>query len=325
MGIDAEKLDTEADAEYARLMGQPEPQAPATQDKPDGFEPPAEPATAAPEVPQPEATVTPEPVADPQQPPAPEGNENWQDKYNKAEESRKNAHALMTQATQKAADLERSNQDMQQQLATLQAQVNLLSQQSPQPQGAQPASQQGQTDQFQELREDYEELAPVFNTLDEAQKRNQALEQRLAAIEQQSQQQEQSSAQQQFWNEVKRTHPDVEQVSASADFKGWFMRQPPDIQEMSRVSPTGAAYVMSRYKQSAGLQTQAPTNTPPSKMQQAQQLTEPQVRSQSQPHTKGHTPRLTPEQIAALPQAEFEKNEAEYDAMMSYWLKQGGS
>lgn len=186
------------------------------------------------------------------------------------------------------------------------------------------ASPDANTNQFKALREDYEELAPVFNKLDEEAKRNQALAQRLNTIEQQRQQHEQSSAQQQFWNEVKKTHPDVEQVSASQDFMGWFMRQPPDIQEVSRVSPTGAAYVMTRYKQAAGLQTQTPTNTPPNRMQQAQQLAEPQVRSQSKPTTQGTVPSLTPEQIAALPQAEFEKNEAKYDEMLNYWAKNGG-
>ncbi len=230
MGIDAEQLDKEADADFARMMGQ------------------AEPAEAPTQAPAPAEDVPPPPAAEPepsQEAPAPTGSEDWQDKFNKAEESRKNAHALMTQATQKAADLERSNQEMQQQLGQLQMQVNQLSQQPP----AQAAPSQPDTDQFSELREDYEELNPVFNQLDEATRRNQALEQRLAAIEQARQQQEQISEAEQFWNEVRQVHSDVDQIAASPDFQGWFARQSPGIQQMSKVSPEGAAHVMTLYKQ----------------------------------------------------------------------------
>ncbi len=307
MAIDADKLDQEADAEYARLMGM-EPQAPVSQqeqDKQDDQNP------AADDVPPPPSPVEPEALTEP---PAPASGDDWQDKYTKAEESRKNAHALMTQATQKAADLERSNSELQQQMATLQAQVNLLSQQQAAPQ---PVTQ-APTDQFQELREDYQELGPVFSTLDEAQKKNQALEQRLAAIEQARQQQEKQQAEQAFWAEVEKTHPDVRQVAASTDFQGWFSRQNAGIKELSQVNPTGAATVMTLYKQSAGL------HSPSQKIEQAQQLSEPQVRSHSRPQTQGRQPALTPEQIAALPQKEYEKNEEKYDEMLAYWMKQGG-
>ncbi len=307
MAIDADKLDQEADAEYARLMGM-EPQAPVSpqeQDKQDDQNP------AADDVPPPPSPVEPEALTEP---PAPASGDDWQDKYTKAEESRKNAHALMTQATQKAADLERSNSELQQQMATLQAQVSLLSQQQAAPQ---PATQ-APTDQFQELREDYKELGPVFSTLDEAQKKNQALEQRLAAIEQARQQQEKQQAEQAFWAEVEKTHPDVRQVAASTDFQGWFSRQNAGIKELSQVNQTGAATVMTLYKQSAGL------HAPSQKIEQAQQLSEPQVRSHSRPQTQGRQPALTPEQIAALPQKEYEKNEEKYDEMLAYWMKQGG-
>lgn len=201
MGIDAEKLDAETDAEFAKLMGQPEAAPePDSQDKPQK-------APAADDVPPPETVTEPElPVQ--QGMPAPDGNDDWQDKYLKAEESRKNAHALMTQATQNAAELERSHQQLQQEVAQLRAQ---LSQPSSAP-SADPV-QGKQPDQFQELREDYEELAPVFNTLDETNRRNQALEQRLAAIEQHRQQQEQTTEQERFWNTVREVHPDVDQVA----------------------------------------------------------------------------------------------------------------
>lgn len=159
MGIDAAQLDAEADTEFAQMMGQ-QPAGPAPQDKPQDAAPTAE------NVPSPKAGADPEPVAF-KQPPAPEANDDWQDKYTKAEESRKNAHALMTQSTQKAAGLERSSQDMQQQLGAMQQQLNQLSQ----PQSAPPP--QANTDQFKELREDYEELNPVFNRLDETAQRNQ--------------------------------------------------------------------------------------------------------------------------------------------------------
>ena len=302
MGIDAEKLDAEADADFAKMIGQPQPAPASAQDKPEAVEP------AATEVPPPEPVAASEP-------PAPNANDDWQDKYTKAEESRKNAHALMTQATQKAADLERSNQEMQQQLSAMQQQLNQLSQAQP----AIPSPQEPDTgDQFKELREDYEELNPVFKTLDETAKRNQALEQRLAAIEQERNQQQQQSVQEQFWSEVKKTHPDVQQISASPDFQGWFARQNPGLQQMSQVSPEGAAHVMTLYKQSQG------THSPQTKMQQAQQMAEPQVRTRSQPSTQGQQPALTPDQIAALPQDEYSKNEAEYDKMLQQWFKQGG-
>ena len=307
MAIDADKLDQEADAEYARLMGM-EPQAPVSQqeqDKPTDQNPTAD------DVPPPPSPVEPEALTEP---PAPVSGDDWQDKYTKAEESRKNAHALMTQATQKAADLERSNSELQQHMATLQAQVNLLSQQQSAPQTA----TQAPTDQFQELREDYQELGPVFSTLDEAQRKNQALEQRLAAIEQARQQQDKQQAEQAFWAEVEKTHPDVRQLAASTDFQGWFSRQNAGIKELSQVNPTGAATVMTLYKQSAGL------HSPSQKIEQAQQLSEPQVRSHSRPQTQGRQPALTPEQIAALPQKEYEKNEEKYDEMLAYWMKQGG-
>ena len=303
MAIDADKLDQEADAEYAKLLGM-DKEAPALQDKP------TDPPPAADDVPPP-PPVEPEALTEP---PAPQITDDWQDKYNKAEESRKNAHALMTQATQKAADLERSNNELQQQMATLQAQMNLLSQQ----QAAQQPDRKAPTDQFRELREDYQELGPVFNELDAAKHQNQALEQRLAAIEQARQQQDKQQAEQAFWAEVKKTHPDVEQLAASTDFQGWFSRQNSGLQQMSQVSAEGAAYVMTLYKQSAGL------HSPSQKIEQAQQLSEPQVRSHSRPQTQGRQPALTPEQIAALPQKEYEKHEEKYDEMLTYWMKQGG-
>jgi len=298
MGIDAEKLDQEADAEYAQLLGNVTP-APAPQDKP------GDAAPAADDVPPP---PPPESAA-----PAPDGGDDWQDKYSKAEESRKNAHALMTQATQKAADLERRNGEIQQQMATLQAQVAMLSQQQ------QVAPQQAASeDQFRELREDYQELGPVFNELDAARNQNKALEQRLAAIEQARRQQDQQQAERSFWSEVEQTHPDVRQIAATDDFAGWFSRQNSGLRQMSQVSPEGAAYVMTLYKQSAGI------HSPDNKLSQAQQLAEPTIRSRSQPQTQGRQPALTPEQIAALPQREYEKNEEKYDEMLTYWMKQGG-
>ena len=243
MAIDADKLDQEADAEYAKLMGQ-ETQAPVSQkeqDKQDDQNP------AADDVPPPPSPVEPEALTEP---PAPASGDDWQDKYTKAEESRKNAHALLTQATQKAADLERSNSELQQQMATLQAQVNLLSQQSAAAhQSAPQPAQQAPRDQFQELLEDYQELDPVFTTLDETRQKNQALEQRLAAIVQARQQQDKQQAERAFWAEVEKTHPDVQQLAGSPDFQGWFSRQNTGLQQMSQVSAEGAAYVMTLYEQ----------------------------------------------------------------------------
>ncbi len=250
-----------------------------------------------------------------------ESGEDWQDKYTKAEESRKNAHALMTQATQKAADLDRSNQQLQQQMATLQAQVDLLSQQS-----TTTAVNEPPADQFQELRKDYQELDPVFNKLDESAQLNRKLEQRLAAIEQARQEQEAEQAKQAFWTKVRSLHPDVEAISASEDFKGWFARQGIDVQELSRVSPLGAAQVMTLYKEAAGLNAPAPkaAPNPAQKMQQAKQLSEPPVRSRSTPTTQGRQPAMTLEQIAAMPQKEFDDNEEKLDDILAQWIKQGG-
>ncbi|USE36386.1 hypothetical protein [Endozoicomonas sp. SCSIO W0465] len=307
MAIDAEKLDQETDAELAALMGL-KTEAPAAfaqqedeQDKQTDQNPPAD------ELPPPPA---PEPDAadEESEPPAPkDSGEDWQDKYTKAEESRKNAHALMTQATQKAADLERSNSDLQQQMAMLQAKVDLLSQQSINQQGAPSSnSEPASSDQFQELRKDYQELDPVFNKLDESEQLNQKLEQRLAAIEQARKEQEAEQARQAFWEKVRSLHPDVEQISASEDFKGWFARQGADVQELSRVSPLGAAQVMTLYKESAGLN--APKPNPAQKIQQAKQMSEPPVRSRSKPTTQGRQPAMTLDQIAAMPQKEFNDN-----------------
>ncbi len=322
MGIDAEQLDKEADAEYARLMGTDK--TPAPQDK--SGQPPVPPADELP----------PPTPAEQSEPPAPDvKQDDWQDKYNKAEESRKNAHALMTQATQKAADMERVVKDLQQQVATLQAQAN---QQPPgmggipqsagsatgtpkQPEAVQP---QVPTDQFKALREDYEELDPVFNTLEQTAQQNQVLQQRLEAIEKERQQREVERKQreaeqqhQQFWAELRKHHPDADQVAASEDFKGWFARQSKDVELLSQANSLGAATVMTMYKQSIG-------NHTPSKIQQAQRLSEPQVRTHSQPTTTGRQPSMTLEQIAALPQKEFDANEEKYDAVLAQLLKQGG-
>ncbi|WP_419833530.1 hypothetical protein [Endozoicomonas atrinae] len=329
MAIDAEKLDQETDAELAALMGLTT-DAPAAfaqqedeQDKQTDQNPPAD---ELPPPPEPESDADDEPS----EPPAPASNdddgEDWQDKYTKAEESRKNAHALMTQATQKAADLERSNTELQQQMALLKAKVDLLSQQGT----AQPNSEPEPSDQFQELRKDYQELDPVFNKLDESEQLNRKLEQRLAAIEKARQEQEAERAQQAFWNKLRSLHPDVEQISASEDFKGWFARQTADVQELSRVSPLGAAQVMSLYKEAAGLSNQAktpapkPTPDPAQKIQQAKQMSEPPVRSRSKPTTQGRQPAMTLDQIAAMPQKEFNDNEEKLDEILAQWIKQGG-
>ena len=322
MAIDAEKLDQETDAELAALMGL-DMEAPAAfaqqedeQDKQTDRNPAAD---ELPPPPEPEPDVTDKES----EPPAPKDNgEDWQDKYTKAEESRKNAHALMTQATQKAADLERSNTELQQQMALLQAKVDLLSQQST----AQPNNEPESSDQFQELRKDYQELDPVFNKLDESEQLNRKLEQRLAAIEKARQEQETEQARQAFWEKVRSLHPDVEQISSSEDFKGWFARQTADVQELSRVSPLGAAQVMSLYKEAAGLNKPAPKPAPDpaQKMQQAKQMSEPPVRSRSTPTTQGRQPAMTLDQIAAMPQKEFDANEEKLDEILAQWIKQGG-
>lgn len=87
------------------------------------------------------------------------------------------------------------------------------------------------------------------------------------------------------------------------------------------MSPEGAAQVMSLYKQSASYQSDPNS---PSKIEQAQQLSEPQVRTRSTPNTQGRTPQLTPEQIASLSQKDFDANEEQYDKMLEQWFKQGG-
>ncbi|WP_067515054.1 hypothetical protein [Endozoicomonas ascidiicola] len=310
MAIDADQLDQDTDAELAALMGM-ESEAPASFDGQDKQTDPNPPADELPPPPAPE----PDAADEQSEPPAPvshkEPGEDWQDKYTKAEESRKNAHALMTQSTQKAADLERGNQELQQQIALLKAKVDLLGQQ-PAGQPDQSNSQPAPSDQFQDLRQDYQELSPVFNKLDESTQLNRQLEQRLAAIEQARQEQEAERAKEAFWAKVKSLHPDVEQVSASEDFQGWFARQGVDVQELSRVSPLGAAQVMTLYKDAAGLSHPAkspapkPTPDPAQKMQQAKQLSEPPVRSRSTPTTQGRQPAMTLEQIAAMPQKEFD-------------------
>ena len=322
MAIDAEKLDQDTDAELAALMGL-ETEAPAAPEQDDEQDKHAEPNPPADELPPPPAPE-PDDADDEPAPPAPEPSDEWKDKYTKAEESRKNAHALMTQATQKAADLERSNGELQQQMALLQAKVDLLTQQS-QP-AAQPSSEPASSDQFQELRKDYQELDPVFNKLDESEQLNRQLEQRLAAIEKARQEQEAERAKEAFWAKVRSLHPDVEQVSASEDFQGWFARQGIDVQELSRVSPLGAAQVMTLYKEAAGLNKPpvTPKPDPAQKMQQAKQLSEPPVRSRSTPTTQGRQPALTLEQIAAMPQKEFDDNEEKLDDILAQWIKQGG-
>ena len=336
MAIDADQLDQDTDAELAALMGM-KSEAPGSvekpydeQDKQTDNNPPAD---ELPPLPAPESDAAddePSPPASASREDHSESNgEDWQDKYTKAEESRKNAHALMTQATQKAADLERSNSDLQQQMALLQVKVDLLSQQNVS-QPNQSSSEPVPSDQFQELRQDYQELNPVFNKLDESEQLNRQLEQRLAAIEKARQEQEAEQAQQTFWSKLRSLHPDVEQISASEDFQGWFARQGADVQELSRVSPLGAAQVMTLYKDAAGLSNPAkspapkPAPNPAQKMQQAKQLSEPPVRSRSTPTTQGRQPALTLEQIAAMPQKEFDDNEEKLDDILAQWIKQGG-
>ena len=320
MAIDAEKLDQETDAELAALMGLEAPAAFAPQEDEQDKQTVQNPAAdELPPPPEPEPDVTDKES----ERPAPKDNgEDWQDKYTKAEESRKNAHALMTQATLKAADLERSNTELQQQMALLQAKVDLLSQQST----AEPNNEPESSGQFQELHKDYQELDPVFNKLDESEQLNRKLEQRLAAIEKARQEQETEQARQAFWEKVRSLHPDVEQISSSEDFKGWFARQTADVQELSRVSPLGAAQVMSLYKEAAGLNKPAPKPAPDpaQKMQQAKQMSEPPVRSRSTPTTQGRQPAMTLDQIAAMPQKEFDANEEKLDEILAQWIKQGG-
>ncbi|WP_263082137.1 hypothetical protein [Endozoicomonas sp. Mp262] len=308
MGIDAEQLDKEADKEYAQMMGTDTP-APAPQDK-------QAQAPAADELPQPVEAAQPE-SSDDDALPAPDAvTDDWQDKYTKAEESRKNAHALMTKATQEAAELRRSNDQLQQQLAGIQAQLDQLQQQPP------AAATPPATDRFSDLREDYEELNPVFETVEQTAAQHRALQQRLDAIEKQRQEEAASQRQEAFWAEVRKHHPDVDQVAQSDDFKGWFARQATEVQQLSQTNPLGAATVMDMYKKATGQPSPAPAA--PSKIQQAQRLSEPQVRSRSQPTTQGRQPALTPDQIAALSQKDYEANETEYDKQLSQWLKQGG-
>ena len=201
MGIDAEQLDQEADQQYAQMMGTDTPAPPVNGQGDKQAQPPA-----ADEIPQPAQPSQPQSYDDAPPAPTAEGD-NWQDKYTKAEESRKNAHALMTKATQEAAELRRGNDQLQQQLASLQQQVNQLQQQSP---AAATATGNGQIQGTP--RGLSKSLSPVFESVEKAQAENQGvassdwmlLSERSAGRKLPSQQQEMHSG-----HEVRKHHPDV--------------------------------------------------------------------------------------------------------------------
>jgi hypothetical protein len=278
MSIDADKLDQEADAEFEALLNGG---APSEEDSAQPVE---------------EPTPAPAP-ADSAPDEAPEVDD-------KADERVKNAQALMTKATQEAAETRRQNEQLSQQLQQALKEVEALKV-SATPQT--PEEPNANIRSLQDLASEYPDLlGPVIGELQSLREAVNSTEQTAQQSQQAVKQTQQTASQQAHERAILEQHPDAFDVAATDDFKGWLLRQPPASQAIVKQGTAqDVIWLIGSYKQQSTAQ--------PSKLDKAKEVADPQVQSRA-PSIDTASPALTAESIAAMSNEEFEKHEKEIDA-----------
>lgn len=223
------------------------------------------------------------------------------------EERLLNAQRRMTQATQEAADLRRLNAELTERVNALEAQTV----KNPDTQDDDASA----FDKLDEVAKEFEDFAPLVNAIRQIQGQIGNIEQTTNQVKQKTAEQEAQEASKAYENAIISVHPDAFELAQSDGLKNWLLEQPPFFNQYlfgdgtpnSAGTPEQVNYVLSQYKGSI--------KPPVSKVEEAKKLATPNVRSQGQ--TTNSKPNYSPQQIANMSLAEFEKYEAEIDDWMT--------
>lgn len=212
-----------------------------------------------------------------------------------AEERIKNAQALMTKATQEAADLRREN-------------TRLLEENEALKNSASNENTSTEVGSLDELMEEYPELVgPLIQRLNQ-------LEGKISSIETVNHQSVEDSTLKAHWDAIAQAHPDHVEVSQDLDFQGWVARQAPALQSIAQNgSAKDVIYLLDQYKATS---KNSDNRRNIDKLEQAKQIADRVPRTQTQPESS-LKPSFTRDQIAKMTPDQFSKYEAEIDAAMA--------
>jgi hypothetical protein len=233
--------------------------------------------------------------------------DRWEERY-------KNAQALMTRATQEAAQLRAQINELLRRNDLLQGEVERLKAQGPSSHPAPPARGQDtapevidDTDLQQAIAEDPALATPLVKHIRKLNQELTAVQRSMSSSAEQQAQRDHQARYQEHMARVYSAHPDVEQITRNADFHGWVQRQTPMVrQAVAQGTAEDAIWVLNQYKAAAGI----PTNLDEARA--AATPNTPRVRRQPL-ETR---PKFTRAEIAAMSPAEFSRREAEIDAAM---------
>lgn len=253
-----------------------------------------------------------------------------------ARERIRNAQARMHRATQEAAELRKKVASQDGELSALRSDVSGLNQQIEALKKAKPpASPDTVADdmsdaELQSMAEEYPTLAkPFIKQINALNNRVKELTDRLAKVDgkvtetvQSTKDKEKADADKAHFDAILAVHPDAFEVYESDDFNGWLLRQPPAFaRSMKDGMADDVIYVFNEYKKAVGLTKPEPKGDEggaKDRLAKARAAATPNVRQvRTDPSRKPVKPTFTRDELANMPQDEFERREAEIDEAMA--------
>jgi len=226
----------------------------------------------------------------------------------KAERAMKGAQAKMTKATTEAADLRRQNAELIKSITELKSQL------------VEKERDDGKLDQ---IREDYPDLAgPLLDELQRTQAEVQKAKEALAGQEQQRMAEIQEQSAQAHFERIQMAHPDVEEITSTADWSEWLDVQDAQTQAwIESGSSNDVNTVLSRFKEDLGLQPQIkPQETV---LQKAKKVAEPKLPKARKQNPNRESRTWSVEEISRMSNSDFMKHQGEIlEAMKGGQIRQ---
>jgi hypothetical protein len=258
-----------------------------------------------------------------------------------AETRIKGFQALMTKATQQAADARRASEALAERVKSLTAEMEKMKATPPAP-----AADQVDDADIAGLEAEYPALAPVFKQLKSLKADLAAANASLTAKVQEvsstvtanaelTAAEKQKAIEDAHFAAINEAHSDASDIAASADFQGWLSRQSSMYQyAIEKGTAIDVIDVLTKYKKDVGIPLQTSEPTPPTdgdaetdpepnaapketKLEMARRLATPTPRKGLKPPTNPR-PSFSRKQIAAMSPQEFAENEAAIDEAMAH-------
>lgn len=225
----------------------------------------------------------------------------------KANKAMKGAQSRMTKATQEAADLKRQNADLINAIAELKSEI---------------AESKKDDGKLAQLREDYPDLAaPLLDELERTQSQVASQQDALAEQAQRKIDEANEKAAQEHFARIEAEHPDVNDLIETADWLNWLEEQDGVTKQWIQAgSANDVNAVLHRFKADMGVEVKTPQERALAK---AKAVAEPKLPKARKPKTDGGKKVWTVDEIKRMPNALFEKHQAEImEAMGSGNIRQ---